>query len=314
MYSPSTRWTDVESLFFFLPNRTWGRTARVIFVRFSPRPSAVLTLLLSFQPQAQALNEISGTSMGGGWTTDLGIGIKSLWADPGIRGAFAAKDSDVNHRTVHFHLNDSAAFFFDNVDRYLVPDFIPTEQDALRARVRSTGIDEAEFAFQDLSFKMVDVGGQRSERRKWIHCFESVTAILYVCSLSEYDQYLREDETQLRMHESLLLFDEICNNQAFRKTAIILFLNKEDLFREKVQKVDLRICFPNYEGGASYENGTSFIRDRFLEKNLQPNRTIFVHFTCAINTENIEFVFKSVRHTLLNQIIGTIGLGNDDDF
>lgn len=191
---------------------------------------------------------------------------------------------------------------------------MPTEQDALRARVRSTGIDEAEFAFQDLSFKMVDVGGQRSERRKWIHCFESVTAILYVCSLSEYDQYLREDETQLRMHESLLLFDEICNNQAFRKTSIILFLNKEDLFREKVQKVDLRICFPQYDGDNTYEKASVYIRERFLEKNLQPNRTIFVHFTCAINTENIEFVFKSVRKTLLDGIIGSMGLGGDDDF
>ena len=40
---------------------------------------------------------------------------------------------------------------------------------------------------------MVDVGGQRSERRKWIHCFEDVTAVIFFVAMSEYNQYLLED-------------------------------------------------------------------------------------------------------------------------
>jgi hypothetical protein len=108
------------------------------------------------------------------------------------------------------------------------------------------------------------------------------------------------------MHESLLLFDEICNSTWFFATAIILFLNKEDLFREKISKVDLRVCFPNYDGGANYELAGKFIQARFLEKNQQERRTVFVHFTCAINTENIEFVFKSVRKTLIDNILGQV--------
>ena len=128
------------------------------------------------------------------------------------------------------------------------PDFIPNEQDVLRARVRSTGIDEAEFDFEDLQFRMLDVGGQRSERRKWIHCFDCVTAVLFCASLSEYDQTLREDDSQNRMKESLLLFDEICNSPWFRDTTFILFLNKMDLFREKIQKIPLSTCFPEYKG------------------------------------------------------------------
>ena len=114
--------------------------------------------------------------------------------------------------------------------------------------MRSTGIDEAEFEFDDLEFKMLDVGGQRSERRKWIHCFDCVTAVLFCASLNEYDQVLREDDSQNRMKESILLFDEICNSPWFRETAFILFLNKTDLFREKVTRVPLSICFPNYKG------------------------------------------------------------------
>ena len=43
--------------------------------------------------------------------------------------------------------------------------------------------------------RLFDVGGQRSERKKWIHCFEDVTAIIFCVAMSEYDQVLHEDET-----------------------------------------------------------------------------------------------------------------------
>ena len=95
---------------------------------------------------------------------------------------------------------------------------------------------------------MVDVGGQRSERKKWIHCFQDVTAVIFCVALSEYDLKLYEDETVNRMHESIKLFDEICNSRWFAETSIILFLNKSDLFREKIAKVNLNVCFPDYQG------------------------------------------------------------------
>lgn len=50
--------------------------------------------------------------------------------------------------------------------------------------------------------RLFDVGGQRSERKKWIHCFEDVTAIIFCVAMSEYDQVLHEDETTV----SMLLF------------------------------------------------------------------------------------------------------------
>jgi hypothetical protein len=125
---------------------------------------------------------------------------------------------------------------------------VPTTPDVLRSRIRSTGIEEAEFKFSDVAFRMLDVGGQRSERKKWLHCFEQVTAVIFCVALSEYDQVLREDETQNRMHESLMLFDQIVNSYWFRNTTFILFLNKIDLFKQKIEKVDLKVCFPNYIG------------------------------------------------------------------
>jgi hypothetical protein len=52
---------------------------------------------------------------------------------------------------------------------------------------------------------MVDVGGQRSERRKWIHCFENVTSIMFLAALSEYDQVLVESDNEVKIAKYLFL-------------------------------------------------------------------------------------------------------------
>src|SRR4051812_37332570 len=82
---------------------------------------------------------------------------------------------------------------------------MPNDQDVLRSRVKTTGITETTFIIGDLTYRMFDVGGQRSERKKWIHCFENVTTILFLVAISEYDQLLFEDETVNRMQEALPL-------------------------------------------------------------------------------------------------------------
>eukprot|EP01098_Paradermamoeba_levis_P011556 TRINITY_DN4953_c0_g7_i2.p1 TRINITY_DN4953_c0_g7~~TRINITY_DN4953_c0_g7_i2.p1 ORF type:complete len:299 (+),score=66.11 TRINITY_DN4953_c0_g7_i2:116-1012(+) len=237
-------------------------------------------------------------SSGDGWKPEVGETIRNLWADPGIREAYEHKDK-------HYHLNDATQYFFDNVSRYIDPEFVPTTQDVLRARIRSTGIEEAVFKFEDLEFRMVDVGGQRSERKKWIHCFEVVTAVIFCVGSSEYDQTLREDDTQNRMKESLLLFDEICNMSWFKDTSFILFLNKIDIFKEKIQRIDLSVCFPEYTGGGNFDSASNFVKERFLEQNKSPH-SIYTHFTCAINTENIAFVWKACRETIIKNILSDI--------
>jgi guanine nucleotide-binding protein subunit alpha len=115
-----------------------------------------------------------------------------------------------------------------------------------------------------LTYKIFDVGGQRSERKKWIHCFENVTALDFLVSISEYDQMLYEDENVNRMQEALTLFDSICNSRWFTNTNIILFLNKMDLFAEKLQKQmsPLETYFPEYNGGWDYEAACQFLLSR----------------------------------------------------
>ncbi|KAG8142607.1 hypothetical protein E2320_005819 [Naja naja] len=197
-------------------------------------------------------------------TGELAGVIKRLWKDPGVNRCF--------NRSREYQLNDSAAYYLNDLDRIAHTSYIPTQQDVLRTRVKTTGIVETHFTFKDLHFKMFDVGGQRSERKKWIHCFEGVTAIIFCVALSDYDLVLAEDEEMNRMHESMKLFDSICNNKWFTDTSIILFLNKKDLFEEKIK--------------------------RNLNKR-KDTKEIYTHFTCATDTKNVQFVFDAVTDVII---------------
>ncbi|KAF7664668.1 hypothetical protein LDENG_00169980 [Lucifuga dentata] len=210
---------------------------------------------------------------------DLANVIRRLWADSGIQKCFA--------RSREYQLNDSAAYYLNDLERIAKADYIPTQQDVLRTRVKTTGIVETHFTFKELHFKMFDVGGQRSERKKWIHCFEGVTAIIFCVALSAYDLVLAEDEEMNRMHESMKLFDSICNNKWFTETSIILFLNKKDLFEEKITRSPLSICFLEYTGANKFDEAASYIQTKFEDLNKKKDtKEIYTHFTCATDTKN----------------------------
>jgi len=128
--------------------------------------------------------------------------IGELWKDDGVQECY--------RRANEYQLNDSAAYYFGEIDRIKAANFLPNQQDVLRARVRTTGIIETSFKFKNMVFRMFDVGGQRSERKKWIQCFDDVTAVIFVSALSGYDMKLYEDQETNRIHESRDLFDAIC--------------------------------------------------------------------------------------------------------
>lgn len=96
------------------------------------------------------------------------------------------------------HLVNVQRSFFIDLERLFTKDFVPTDQDVLRARLRTTGITETHFDLGALQYRMFDVGGQRSERKKWIHCFENVHALLFLVAISGYDQCLAEDKDGVR--------------------------------------------------------------------------------------------------------------------
>ncbi|KAJ7624370.1 heterotrimeric G protein alpha subunit B [Roridomyces roridus] len=222
----------------------------------------------------------------------LAVALRELWSDPGIREAV--------RRSREFQLNDSAVYYFSSIDRMTAPDYMPTDQDILRSRVKTTGITETVFKVGELTYKLFDVGGQRSERRKWVHCFEDVTALVFLVSLSEYDQLLYEDSSVNRMQEALFLFESIVNSRWFQKTSIILFLNKIDLFKEKLPLSPLGDYFEDFKGGKDYDAACAYLQQKFLclNKSSATKRT-YAHYTCATDTQQIKFVLSAVQDILL---------------
>ncbi len=185
--------------------------------------------------------------------------------------------------------------------------YTPEIDDLLRVRQPTTAISEYKFKISGTYFLFVDVGGQRSERRKWINCFENVTCLLFVASLSDYDSTLSIEELKSttdtlisvnRMKESINLFHTLINWRKksyhnieknlspnsqkninsiqtiketflFDKVSIILFLNKEDLFIEKFRSSSLKECFEDYkDDNDSVDNAKEFIANKFIEKGI----------------------------------------------
>ncbi|KAJ8005976.1 hypothetical protein DPEC_G00123480 [Dallia pectoralis] len=218
--------------------------------------------------------------------------IKCLWNDPGIQEAF--------DRRREYQLSDSTKYYMNALDRIAQSSYVPTQQDVLRVRVPTTGIIEYPFDLQSVIFRMVDVGGQRSERRKWIHCFENVTSIMFLVALSEYDQVLVESDNENRMEESKALFRTIITYPWFQNSSVILFLNKKDLLEEKIMYSHLVDYFPEYDGPQrDAQAGREFILKMFVDLNPDSDKIIYSHFTCATDTENIRFVFAAVKDTIL---------------
>ncbi|XP_018518041.1 guanine nucleotide-binding protein subunit alpha-14 isoform X1 [Lates calcarifer] len=217
--------------------------------------------------------------------------IKRVWNDHGIQRCY--------DRRREFQLSDSAKYYLSDLDRITSPFYIPTLQDILRVRVPTTGIIEYPFDLSKVIFRMVDVGGQRSERKKWIHCFENVTSIIFLAALSEYDQVLYETKSDNRLRESLALFKTILSYPWFQESSTILFLNKTDLLHEKIAHSHLASYFPAYTGPqGDAESAKKFILQMYKEHHMGHQKPLYTHYTCATDTENIRVVFKAVKDTL----------------
>lgn len=133
------------------------------------------------------------------------------------------------------------------------------------ARVRTTGISKKHIRFNGIEATVIDVGRQRSERKKWIHCFEELNAVVFVVDIAAWDQTLFENEAVNRTEEDLTLFESIVNSPWHTKSHFILLFTKMDKLEAKVKKVPLKNLFPDIgEDGDSIEGVKSYIERRFL--------------------------------------------------
>lgn len=201
---------------------------------------------------------------------------------------------------------DSHKVYLDDLTRISSPEFRPTNKDILLARIRTTQISTEKYTIEGTPFEIVDVGGQRSERRKWIDCFDEVDAVIFVAALSEYDQNLAEQKRTNRMVEAITLFESVVNNGTFSNTSIMLFLNKKDLFREKILTSDIvaQKPFSDYIGPPrDFDSGVQYFIEKFKECLVDDEFSEnFIHVTCATDTKNMEFVLDSTRTIIMHEV------------
>jgi len=190
----------------------------------------------------------------------------------------------------------------------------------LHVRIKTTGLKEIHFAYSGFTFNVVDVGGQKSERRKWvrereegdhfflisfqIHCFQDVTALLYVASLADYDLMMEEDNLTNRYADSVDMFEKVVNNKFFEAVNIVLFLNKKDIFKEKIKQKPMNATikeFPKDLDPYSFKHCVKYVEGVYKEKDHIKGRTMYVHLTCATDTSNIEQVWNAVHEVMIKQ-------------
>jgi len=237
-------------------------------------------------------------------TPEQGEKIDAFWKDEGV--------GEIMKRRGEFQLLDNTEYYARDIRRICEKGYVPTELDVLNSRVQTTGVIETSFTVNGKKFIMVDVGGQRSERKKWMHCFENVSGVLFCVGMSAFDQTLYEDNLTNRLHEALKLFHEICMSKWFSNTAIILFLNKDDLFREKLAKgLNINVAFPDYTGTNAYKTSVIFLREKFTDVEdpvTMRKKDIYCHVTNATDTQNVSIVFEAVKDFIVNAALRGCGL------
>ena len=171
------------------------------------------------------------------------------------------------------------------------------------------------FARQNMMFRLIDVGGQRSNMKRWIHCFDQVTAVIFVAALSDYHLKLEENPEINRLEESLVLFDTIVRCPHLIKSSKLLFLNKTDVFKEdiEVRHIMMSEYFCQYDGPLyDSQYGMEWILREFekiYNSRVQNDLLkLYSHFTCATDTENIKFVFHASSDTIVKRNLTLVGL------
>ncbi|KAK2965578.1 hypothetical protein RJ640_018744, partial [Escallonia rubra] len=256
----------------------------------------------------EKLSEIGGRLDHPRLTKELAQEIEILWKDAAIQETYS--------RGNELQVPDCAPYFVENLHRLSDVNYVPTKEDVLYARVRTTGVVEIQFSPVGENkksgevYRLFDVGGQRNERRKWIHLFEGVTAVIFCAAISEYDQTLFEDENKNRMMETKELFEWVLKQPCFEKTSFMLFLNKFDVFEKKVLRVPLNVCewFTDYQqlssGKQEIEHAYEFVKKKFEELYFQStapdrvDRVFKIYRTTALDQKLVKKTFKLVDETL----------------
>eukprot|EP01084_Bolivina_argentea_P222645 376801_1 len=185
----------------------------------------------------------------------LSVSISYLWNLKSVQTA-------IKYRYKRFAIPDNISYFYDKIEIIFDEEYVPSIADIIRLRIRTTGMIESKYTIHSgINLSIFDTGGERNERKKWIHTFSDVDIVIFVAALSHYSCVLWEDEKTISMHDAIELFNEICNGRWFRRSKMILILNKKDIFRKLLyNEIALDIAFTDDIKNKDYnDNHNKFI-------------------------------------------------------
>lgn len=283
-----------------------------ILVEAARNLETVLTKLLPKSVEYCAIIK-SHVSSGAVWSTVEGQELSLIqmcefvWADPAVQEA-------LTHEGEISLLEVPIAYFMGNIERIKATSYVPSKDDILHCRARTTGVYSLEFEFNRQKCRVIDVGGQRNERRKWISQFDNVTAVIFIASLAEFDKLCFEDHLKNRLQDSVDVFENSIASPHFAATNFLLFLNKKDLLKEKLKTIQFSKFHPDYTGPNEYEGVVEYIKALYMTrfariKKEEDRNTILVSYeTMATDTNNVDAVLEMSKKVIFNDSLVKNGL------
>jgi len=234
--------------------------------------------------------------------------IKELWSNPTVKGLIAKR---------RLKLDEWSEFFLRHISRIASVDYVPTTDDILHARIQTMGVAEHIFDVdihgKSVTWHLFDVGGARGQRHSWVPYFDDANAIIFVAPISAFDQYLEEDPRTNRIDDSLQLFTQICSNALLKNVHLVLFLNKTDLLKSKLDTgLKVRKYITSFgERSNDYETVVAYFRAHFLQvhrRNNENRRVLYTHFTSVVDTKATQRIIGNVRDSIFRGYLQSAAL------
>jgi len=191
--------------------------------------------------------------------------------------------------------------------------YMPSEDDVLKARLKTVGVSEYRFQMEvaagrdsGTEWRIVDVGGSRSQRPTWVPFFDDVDAIIFLAPISGFDQVLSEDRAVNRLEDSVLLWKSICSNKLLANVDLVLFLNKCDILEAKLKAgVRLAKYVRSYGDRVNdLDTVSKYLRSKFsaIHREYSPNpRKFYAFCTSVTDTATTGGIIASVRDMVIRQ-------------
>ncbi|PPQ98404.1 hypothetical protein CVT24_004083 [Panaeolus cyanescens] len=230
--------------------------------------------------------------------------IVRLWSDPVVKRLLNMQ---------HIRLESMAGFFLDSIERVTALRYVPTDDDILRARLKTLGVSEHRFMLKAAA---------------WAPYFDNMDAIIFLAPISGFDevrnvgkskhnysiadndigfiQVLSEDTSVNRLEDSFKLWEKIISNPLLKETQIVLFLNKIDLLKEKLQAgVQFNHWVLSYRDKPNdYDSISLYLKRKFgilLKQHSPIPRVFYCHLTSMTDAKSTQQILVNVKDMVIRQ-------------